>query len=258
MSLFEHLSTAISAIVLWILLLLAARLGFVSFRWFGHGDQADADGSGPDTLLAATLGLLALLLGFTFSLALQRNEDRRDLVIAEATALTTSWERTQALDDPGRTPVLRLLKTYAGARLTWSNASNETEQEAAAARASNLRDRLWQSAIAAGRTAPGANTPETFLEPFNVAFEAADSRIARRDDRLPPHIINLLLFYTFTSAGMIGWRLGAVGHRYRVATGLMLLLLALAISVIVDLDTPRSGDITISQQALTNAFLRMR
>lgn len=258
MNLSEHLSSLGGAVVLWFLLLLTARLGFLSFRWFGHGTEAAADSGGPDTLLAATLGLLALLLGFTFSLALERHEDRWALVIAEATAVNTAWERTQALDEPGRTRVMAALKPYMAERVAWSYADDRNTLEASQARSEQWRRRLWSEVVQGLRTSPGINTSETLLEPFNIAFEAAKSRIARRYDRLPPHIINLLLFYTFTSAAMTGWRLGAIGHSYRVATGLMLLLLSLAIVAIVDLDTPRSGDIVVSQQPMTDVLLDMR
>ncbi len=37
------------------------------------------------------LGLLALLLGFTFSLALNHFEARRNLVVQEANALGSAW-----------------------------------------------------------------------------------------------------------------------------------------------------------------------
>ncbi|MGH8043660.1 MAG: hypothetical protein ACREOX_03540, partial [Stenotrophomonas sp.] len=46
------------------------------------------------------LGLLALLIGFTFSLALGRYDERRTLVVSEANALGTTWLRTDLLDAP--------------------------------------------------------------------------------------------------------------------------------------------------------------
>lgn len=257
MILFEHAPPLLAALLLLAVLLLVARLGFASYRWFGPADRTLIDSSGPDTLLAATLGLLALLLGFTFALAMDRNEERRDLVIVEANALSTSWLRAEALDEPGRSAVRTLLRQYGSARVRWSLSEDPEVLDASRTKADALTRRIWRTLLLSLRASPGLNNAETAFESVNGAFEAAGSRYAMRSDRMPRHIINLLLVYTLVSAAMIGWRLGGAGHRYRVATTLMLFLLALAISAIVDLDLPRSGEIKVSQQALIDAVERM-
>lgn len=68
--------------------------------------------------VASVLGLLGLLIAFTFSLTMQRYDNRRELVIAEANALGTTWLRTQLLDEGDRA---RLQGRCAG---TWTCASN--------------------------------------------------------------------------------------------------------------------------------------
>lgn len=257
MILFERLPTLLAALILLLVLLLAARVGFARYRWFGTPNGATIDGSGPDTLLAATLGLLALLLGFTFALAMDRNEERRDLVIQEANALSTAWLRSEAFDEPGRSSLRPLLRSYAERRLQWSLNADDAVLQQADTHAQALARRLWRTQLAALRTSPGLNNGETAFDALNEALEAAGSRIAMRADRLPRHIINLLLIYTLVSAAMIGWRLAGSGHRYQVATTLMLLLLSMAISAIVDLDQPRTGNIQVSQQPLIDAVKRM-
>ena len=258
MILFDNLPLWTAWPILLAILLLAAGLGFRSFAWLARKADASIEGPGPDTLLGATLGLLALLLGFTFSLAMQRNEDRRDLVIQEANAVTTSWLRIQALDEPGRAQVANLFRQYVDARIDWSNVEDDRGMSAALARSDRVRAALWPAATAALRTSPGVNDSDSMLNPLNAAFDAAASRVALRADRLPEHIVNLMLLYTIISAALIGWRLGGAGQRYRVATFLTLLLLTLAITAIVDLDRPRSGNIMISQKPLVDARAQMR
>src|SRR5512135_1488179 len=51
-------------------------------------------------LVAAMLGLLALLLAFTFSLAASRFDTRRSLVLDEANAIGTTWLRAGLLAEP--------------------------------------------------------------------------------------------------------------------------------------------------------------
>jgi uncharacterized membrane protein len=62
----------------------------------GHwlGERAALRGApGVSTLEGAILGLLALMIGFTFSMALSRFEARRDGVVVEATAIGTTIAR---------------------------------------------------------------------------------------------------------------------------------------------------------------------
>src|SRR5262249_53004306 len=78
-------------------------------RGLGRGPEK-ADGH--DYILSAVLGLLALLTGFTFSLAIGRFEVRRDLVLQQANALGTAYLRTQLLPEPHRTRLSGLIREY--------------------------------------------------------------------------------------------------------------------------------------------------
>lgn len=68
------------------------------------------------------LGLLALLIGFTFSLALGRYDERRSLVLHEANALGTTWLRTDLLDTSDAKGVRTVLRRYIDARVDFANA----------------------------------------------------------------------------------------------------------------------------------------
>ena len=67
--------------------------------------RGDPDGKRPDVeshIVSGVLGLLALLLGFTFAIAMDRYDTRRALVLAESNAIGTSYLRTQLLEQPHR------------------------------------------------------------------------------------------------------------------------------------------------------------
>src|SRR3954470_8437915 len=65
----------------------------------------------------AALGLLALMIGFTFAMALSRFEARRDAVLKEANAIGTTALRARLLPEPHRAQTIRLLKEYVQIRL---------------------------------------------------------------------------------------------------------------------------------------------
>jgi len=93
-------------------ILLASEIG----RWLGARTE-DRDSSNVSTLEGAVFGLLALMLGFTFAMALSRFEARRDAVLNEANAIGTTALRARLLPEPERKEVLQLLKQYVKIRL---------------------------------------------------------------------------------------------------------------------------------------------
>jgi hypothetical protein len=80
------------------LFLLAAEVGFRAGRRHGRrvGDREPQVG----TIQGALLGLLALLLGFSFAMAQSRYDTRRALVVDEANAIGTTYLRAQLLPKP--------------------------------------------------------------------------------------------------------------------------------------------------------------
>ena len=75
-------------------------------------------------LVGSMLGLLALLLAFSFSMALDRYEERRHLVIQEANAIGTAYLRTQLLDEPHRARLSGLLVDYTDNRIALGDGSH--------------------------------------------------------------------------------------------------------------------------------------
>ena len=77
------------------------------------------------TIQGAALGLLALLLGFTFSMAMSRYDTRRQMILEESNAIGTTFLRAQLLPDPPRKEVSNLLRRYVEVRLEFYEAGND-------------------------------------------------------------------------------------------------------------------------------------
>src|SRR5262245_351250 len=81
------------------------------------GIRSGSEGEGNATLEAAVLGLLALMIGFTFAMALSRAEARRDALLNEANAIGTAALRARLLPAPHSTESLKLLREYVQIRV---------------------------------------------------------------------------------------------------------------------------------------------
>src|SRR5688572_28662020 len=94
--------------------LIAARTGHYLRRWRNSdsANHAPEHGGQETSIVSGLLGLLALLLAFTFSLAIDRFEIRRQLVIADSNAVGTAYLRAQLLPEPHRTRLSGILVDY--------------------------------------------------------------------------------------------------------------------------------------------------
>jgi hypothetical protein len=102
---------------------------------------------GRDTALldGAILGLLALMIGFTFAMALSRFEGRREAVLNEANAIRTTALRARLLPEPHDAQVVKLLREYVQVRLAiMQRVPSSKELDNAIARANAIQESLWQ------------------------------------------------------------------------------------------------------------------
>jgi hypothetical protein len=234
-------------IVLLAVMFLAVELGYRGHRWLDRDEPHAGRQSGHDHLLQAVLGLLALLLGFTFSLALDRFEVRRDLVTQEANAISTTWLRAQILQEPNRSSMSGLLRRYLDARLAWSEGDQSLELQG---RTAAIQDELWTAVGKAIRTDPSGELSQDVMGAMNTSFMAATSRAVARSTDIPDQVLAILYLYAVLSMVLLGYILGAAGKPHRIATALLLVLLTLALVVILDLDRPLDGSIQVSNQPL--------
>ena len=226
-------------------MMLAREVGaWISRRGFKASTQGAPE---PEPfLVGAALSVLALLIGFTFSLALTRYDSRRVLVVHEANALGTTWLRTDLLDAPARDDMRRALRAYIDARVAWGSSQNAVEEANAARKSDALQARFWKAMVVAVEpvrtTALGGLVVSTSNESIDVAAE----RVAERQAHIPVRIFRMLTIFAFVAAAMVGYHRGA--HRH--ATTVLFLLLTLAITLVIDLDRPTTGLITVPQQPM--------
>ena len=241
------------SIPIWLLAVLFF-LALIAARECGHllrkrrkrssptGDAEDGDGF----TMTSVLGLLALLIGFTFSLSLQRYDARRELVVSEANALGTTWLRTELLDESDRSRLQALLRRYVDIRIEFGKARTAEEEAEAFRRTEAMQQELWNATsevVAPFRTTPLA---ALLVTTTNESIDLAATRKATREARIPSRILQALAIYALISAAMIGYEKG----RHRAATTLLFVLLTLAASLVADLDRPTTGGIKVSQQPM--------
>jgi hypothetical protein len=202
-------------------------------------------------ILSAVLGLLALLIGFTFSLALSRYEMRSDLVLQEANAIGTTYLRAQLAPEPFRSQLQTLVRRYLDARLALADAGEDPTAIAwAEAQAEQLQQQMWETTVAAIPHIDPPVAAPLLTAAVNETIDLAAARKAALAARLPGSVVLTLVVYAAISAGILGYVTRGTGRGTRIIAFLLFILLTLAITLILDLDKPRTGSIVVSQAPL--------
>ncbi len=223
----------------------ASLLGERLNRRLGKKKQEGEDDDGREGyIVSATLGLLALLMGFTFSLAVDRFEARRVLVLEEANAIGTTYLRTQMLEPVDRARISKMLVDYTDNRIILAKAPIDQIPALLVKNDQMLTD-LWTATLAAWPSIKGLDFSSSYLETMNNMIDLDSARKAARMARVPSAVFFVLFVYVITSAGVLGY--AGANKEGRGATAFLFLLLAISLLLTLDIDRPRSGRITESQ-----------
>lgn len=245
------LNSAVVVGLLFIAIVLATEIGF---RWGRRSAETASEPSRQqiNTIQSALLGVLALLLGFSFSQSLERFDRRSQAVVAEANALGTAQLRAQLIRAPQRQVAEQQLSAFLDKRLEAVTLSLvlEDERKAKLAEARKLLNAIWGTALQATAAEPNPATSGLFAQSINDLIDAFDSRNAIVE-RHVPEVILLVLFGTFAlTAALVGYASGATGRRASFVNYILMLLIIMVVFIVIDLDRPRRGLIEVSQQSL--------
>lgn len=236
-----------------IAILLASEIG----RWLGVRARARGE-EHVATLEGAMFGLLALMLGFTFAMALSRFEDRRHAVLDEANTISTTGLRARLLQPPYNTEVLKLLREYAQLRVAVAqHIATLEELRTDVAKSNELQEQLWQQAVVGAPKADASVPVSLIFESLNQMFDAQRKRLAVLGNQVPPEVLLALYGITALAIAFAGYAQGLRARPSRIPVYLMGVLACAVIILIEDIETPYSGFISVSQQPLIDAAARL-
>ena len=215
---------------------------------------ADGGGTNISTLESAILALLALMIGFTFAMALSRFESRREAVLNEANAIGTTALRARLLPAPHRAEALTLLREYVKIRLDITQrVPSPKEMDAAIARSNEIHEALWQQAKAAATKDSGMVPTGLFIQALNEMIDNQETRLTAVRNRVPTIVVIALYAIATVASGFTGYASGLEARRPRLPANITMILICAVILLIQDLDRPRAGFITTSQQPMVDA-----
>ena len=201
-----------------------------------------------DVIVAATLTLLGLIIGFSFSMAIERYSQRKNYEEAEANAIGTEWVRADLLPAADAANVHKLLREYLNQRLLHYETQGESDLQQIDRRTTELQSQLW-FALRAPTTAQPNAVSALILSGMNDVLNSQGYTQAAWWNRIPAGAWVLMLVIALSCNLLVGY----CAHLARggpVRFLVLPIILSVAFFLIADIDSPRHGAIRVIPQNL--------
>jgi hypothetical protein len=197
---------------------------------------------------AATLTLLGLIIGFTFSMAISRYDQRKNYEEQEANAIGTEYVRADLLPPSDAVKIRAMLKMYLGQRILFYQTKDEQHLREIDAYTAILQGQMW-SAVEAPATADPTPVRALAVSGMNDVLNSQGYTQAAWWNRIPTAAWGLMLGIAICSNILVSY------SRRRPDAGIVRFMalpfiLSIAFFAIADIDTPRRGVIRVVPQNL--------
>ena len=245
------LSSIAIAVTLFIAIVLCNEIGFKTGCFIQSRTDSEVKAL-TGSIQASILGLLALLLGFTFSMSVQRYDNRSIALIDEANAIGTAVLRVQLLPEEYKEDANKLFREYVNLRVSIGklNLTKLKERNIYNKKIADLQGKLWALAISATNADPRPVTTGAFVKSLNDVIDSQGRRNALQQMHVPEMVFILLFVVFISSGGIMGYSAGLSGKRIVAPIILVSLLITLIVFIIIDLDRPKRGLIEVNQGPL--------
>jgi hypothetical protein len=215
--------------------------------------------SGIGAFEGALLGLIALLLAFTFNMSASHFDTRRAVLINETNAIGTALLRCDLYPDSIREAMRADFKSYITSRIDYYEAGrDEVKIKQSLQQAGAISGRIWSRTALISQQEGSATKSMQMIPAVNAMIDAVSTREEARKAHVPESILWLLLMLSLTGSFVVGYASKSQKTDWIILLSYSLMMV-MTIYLILDLDQPRFGIINLNtthqnMQDLIEAF----
>lgn len=236
---FPRVLFLVSLLTLWLFAQLGSFLS--SKRPVTEDDRDDLN-----LVISASLTLLALIIGFSFSMAVGRYDQRKNYEEEEANAIGTEYVRADLLPAADAASVRHLLTQYLQQRMQFYSVGDPRLRISVDAETAKLQAEMWSIVQSAAKAQPTAATA-LVVAGMNDVLNRQGYTQAAWWNRIPSEAWYLMMTLAICCSLLLGY--GMRQRRILLAIALPLLV-SIAFFLIADIDSPRRGVIRVIPQNL--------
>ena len=222
--------------------------------WFGNAALSRYRTKDTETsedlgiIQTATLTLLALIIGFTFSMAIDRHDQRETLEEAEANAIGTEYLRADLLPSTSATATKTLLNEYLDQRIIFYSRQSNADLREEGLKSDKTKQALWNEVLPIARVNQ-SNTMALVVSGMNDVFNAQGYVQASWWARIPATAWVLMAAIAICANLIVGF--GARNFKKNIVLFMIFpFVIAISFFLIADIDSPRGGVIRIEPRNL--------
>ncbi|NNK98497.1 MAG: hypothetical protein HKO88_05565 [Xanthomonadales bacterium] len=204
------------------------------------------------SVVGGMLGLVAFLMAFSIGITIGNHGERKTMVVTEANAIGVAWLRAGFLDEPDSKSLRVLLREYAEIRMAAAN--QEIELASALTRSEQLHGDMWTIIERNVRQGNDTDVMVSLAEAVNDLITTHSIRITAAYKRLPRILGIVLIMSTILSFLLVGVASSADRKRDTPAIFLFAIVFVAVLMIMVDLDRPQEGMLTVGQAAMADVL----
>jgi len=237
----------IIASFLWLILLIAAAIFGAWLRKVRP--LTDDERQDFSTIQAATLTLLGLIIGFSFSMATSRYDLRKNYEEEEANAIGTEYARAGLLPAAESSAVRGQLAKYLGVRISFYTVRGDDALHHVNEDTAHLQTDMWNAVEGSAHAQP---TPIVALavSGMNDVLNSQGYAQAAAWNRIPTSAWALMIAIAVCGCFLVGYGIRQTSARGRTVLIVLPLVVSIALLLIADIDSPRRGLIHVVPQNL--------
>lgn len=204
---------------------------------------------------SATLTLLALVIGFSLSMAVGRYDQRKNYEEEEANAIGTEYLRANLLPDSEAATVRSLLAKYLEQRILFYQVRDPQRLAEVDSTTSQLENQMWVELKNAAAAQPNPVTALA-VAGMNDVINTQGYTQAAWWNRIPFAAWTLMILIGALCNVLVGYGARSPRPRKRFLL-IMPLVVSLSVMLIADIDSPRNGIIRVVPQNLLSTAQSM-
>ena len=232
---------------------------FIGQRWgiFIRNKSSEIQSEPVGAVVTATFALLAFMLAFTFQIAANRFDARKQLLLDEVTNIRTTYLRAGLIPEPLRSETKKLLVEYVDLRIDLSR--DISKLDAVMSRSQQILDRFWNFTETLAEQDRSSEVYALYTTSVNDLINNYNQRITMTlEYRIPAVILWILSIITIFSMITLGYQFGISGKGgFRISL-VLAVVFALVIFLILVLDHPETGLAKLNQKPMLTLQQQLR
>lgn len=201
------------------------------------------------SVVGAAFGLLAFMLAFTFQIAANKYDARKQLLLQEVTDIRTTYLRAGLIPEPFRSDTKKLLVEYVDLRVEISR--DITKLDSALYRSQQILKTLWDYAEDLADQDRSSEVYALFTTSVNDLVDDYNQRITMTFEyRIPSLVLLVLFIIAFFSMLTLGYHFGISGKGSFRINLLLGIIFAVVMLLILALDRPETGLARLNQKPM--------